>query len=45
MSSINLLLSYIGSDTTGFNANVNAPFSFPSRKTWKASLTQLRSMF
>ena len=40
-----LLLSYIGSETTGFKAKVKAPFSLPSRKTWKASLTQLRSMF
>ena len=34
----------MGSDTTGRRANVNAPFSVPSRKTWKHSLTQLRSI-
>lgn len=41
---LSLLLSNIGSDTTGFRAKVKAPFSLPSRKTWKQSRTALRSM-
>ena len=34
----------MGSDTTGFKAKVKAPFSLPSRKTWKHRRKQLRSM-
>ena len=32
-----------GSETTGLRAKVNAPFSLPSRNTWKHNRTQFRS--
>jgi hypothetical protein len=40
-----LLLSKIGSETTGFKARVNFPGTVPSKNTWKHNRTAFRSIF